>query len=531
MFTRKSTGLVREGRWIDSFIFNSSASWLFGPLVFSISSLYYLSGADLISAEGIALLFALAIAAMYAILTALMPRSGGDYVFNSRVLHPSIGFAFNFSLTVWQLFSAAFTLYFIANIALGPGLQVLGFFANSQWISQIGVGLEQPMNSFIFASVVNILFTLVILSGIRKTFTTLNALWGLTILGTLVLIFSLISSSGTRFHSAFNNYVLVSNGTSSVTDPFSFVLQNGAQTQIPYTLAIPAIAICASSVIWVFWETYVAGEVRHANHVKRNISTMAGAGILNGALFALLIYLLYRVVGYQFLTAVTNPFLPGGLFSGPLQAITAVLILTSGNFYSAAVLLLAITLGMTVLLLPALYLQPIRSVFAWSFDRVVPERMSAVSSRFHTPLITTVILSSVVEVMLVLITVFSSSLLQIFYSVIIGPAFSSIFPTAASAIVIRFRRKDLLGQMSSQRSYILTLLGIASAGFILFMTYVFIANESFFFYSNSFSYSFLIVLNFVFIPIGGLIYLISYISRRSHDRIDLNTIAMEIPPE
>ncbi|MGI0080865.1 MAG: APC family permease, partial [Nitrososphaerales archaeon] len=105
MFRRKSTGLVREGRWIDSFIFNSSASWLFGPLVFAISALYWLNGADLLSAEGIALIFALAIAAMYAILTAVMPRSGGDYVFNSRILHPSIGFGFNFSLTVWQLFS------------------------------------------------------------------------------------------------------------------------------------------------------------------------------------------------------------------------------------------------------------------------------------------------------------------------------------------------------------------------------------------------------------------------------------------
>ena len=532
MFRRKSTGLVREGRWIDSFIFNSSASWLFGPLVFSISALYWLNGSDLISAEGIALIFALAIAGMYAILTALMPRSGGDYVFNSRILHPSIGFGFNFSLTVWQLFSAAFTLYFITNVALGPGLQVLGFFAGAHWISQMGTALEQPINSFIFASVVNVLLGLVMLSGIRKTFTTLNALWGLTILGTIVMIFALITSSAAKFQSSFNSFVVASNGTSSVADPFAFVIQNGSPSAPPFVLAIPAIAICASSVIWVFWETYVSGEVRRASQVKRNVSTMAGAGVLNGALFALLIYLLYRVIGAQFLTAVTNPGLPGGLFSSSIQAVTAVLILTSGNFYSAAILILAVVLGTTVLLLPALYLQPIRSVFAWSFDRIVPERMGSVSPRFHTPLVTTVILSAVVEIMLVVITVFSASLEQIFYAVIIGPAFSSIFPTALSAIVIGFRRKDLLSpQLRGGKAYILTVLGFVSLGFILFMTYVFVENESFFFFSTVFSSDFLVVLNFVFIPLGALIYFVSYASRKSKNRIDLNKIMMEIPPE
>lgn len=529
MFRRKSTGLVRQGRWIDSFIFNSSASWLFGPLIFAIADLYYLSGANLISAEGIALIFALAIAVMYAILTSVMPRSGGDYVFNSRILHPSIGFAFSFSLTVWQLFSAAFTLYFIANVALSPGLQVLGFFGGAPWITQLGVALGQPTNSFIFASAVNVLFTFVMLSGIRKTFNALNALWGLTIFGTLVMMVSLLASNAARFHSAFNSYVLASNGTSSVSDPFSFVIKNGAPNGIPYVLAIPAIAICASSVIWVFWETYLGGEIRNAASLKRNISTMAGAAILNAGLFIVLVYLLYQVVGYQFLAALTNTFAPSSLFISPLQAVTAVLILTTGSFYSAFIVLLAATLGYAVILLPALYLQPIRSVFAWSFDRVVPSKMSSVSSRFHTPLVTTIVVFAIIEAALVLINSEYNSLLTIFFAVIIGPAFSSIFPTALSAIAIRFRRKNLL--MSSRigsgaKSYLITFLGIVSLGFILFMTYVFVANEALFGLSD-----YLVVMNFIFIPIGAMIYLASYALRKSQNKIDLNKMVVEIPPE
>src|SRR5487761_1724540 len=44
LFARNSTGLVRQGRWIDAFIFNSSASWMFGTLIFALSTIVYFDG-------------------------------------------------------------------------------------------------------------------------------------------------------------------------------------------------------------------------------------------------------------------------------------------------------------------------------------------------------------------------------------------------------------------------------------------------------------------------------------------------------
>ncbi|HVB12496.1 MAG TPA: amino acid permease [Nitrososphaerales archaeon] len=538
LFTRNSTGLVRQGRWFDSFIFNSSSSWMFGTLILALSSLAWLKGVDLISAEGIALLFAIAIAVMYAILTAMMPRSGGDYVFNSRILHPSIGFSFNFSLSVWQLFSAAFTLFFIANVALSPGLEVLGYYANMQWLNQVGVWFSNPTNAFIVATIVNILFTLVTLTGIRRTFTSLDVLWGITIFGTIVMIVSLLVTTPSAFHAAFNSFMTNANGTSTSRDAFTSVIQLGAPIPPVYALAFPAVAIVADSVIWVFWETYVSGEVRHANQAKRNISTMVGAAVLNAAFFVTLAYLLYSRVGVQFLTALTNlsnVASPATPFGSSLQALTTVLILATGNFYAALILVVAITLGFSVLLLPALYLQPIRSIFAWSFDRIFPDRFNSVSSRFHTPLLTTLTVFVLIEGALVLITEEYNSLLGIFFAVIVAPAFSCIFPTSLSAIVagLRARRAGTVrAQISIGRWYIITLLGILSLSFISYMTYVFVTNEQFFFATSTFlSPNTLIALNFVFIPIGALIYFASYQFRKSRNKININRIAMEIPPE
>lgn len=507
---------------------------MFGTLIFALSSFVYFGGANLVSAEGLALIFAIAIAVMYAILTALMPRSGGDYIFNSRIIHPVFGFSFNFSLTVWQLFSAAFTLFFIANVALGPGLQVLGFYANSPVLVNFGNWLVLPVNSLIFATVVNVLFTLLITAGIRRTFSALDIMWILTLMGSFVMIGALFATTHAGFQSAFNDFMLKSNGTSTIANSFKFV--EGATPAPPNRLAIPEIAICADSVIWVFWTAYVAGEIRHANVVRRNISSMAGAAFLNALFFVTLVILLYSRIGIPFLSGITSlagtsSALP---FSSTLQALSAVLVLSTGSFWAGLVVLIAITLGYSVLLLPALYLQPIRSAFAWSFDRVVPIKWSSVSSRFHTPIVTTLGVFVVIQIALLLITLASNSLLGIYSTAVIAPAFSCIFATSCAAIFFKFRKHSLPElELKQRRSYLITAVGALSLAFILFMTYEFMSNESFFFSypSSGLSTTALIVLNFVFIPIGALIYYISYTLRKQKNKIDLNLIASQLPPE
>jgi APA family basic amino acid/polyamine antiporter len=535
LFARKSTGLVRQGRWIDAFIFNSSASWMFGTLIFALSTIVNFGGSDVFSAEGIALIFALAIAGMYAILTSIMPRSGGDYVFNTRIVHPVFGFSFNFSLTVWQLFSAAFTLYFISNVALSPGLEVLGYFDSNQFLIQSGMWLGNPFNSLIFASVVNVLFIYVISTGIRKTFTTLNALWIITLAGTFLMIASLLTSSQKSFQSAFNSFVVAANGTSTSANTFSFV--QAAIGAPHFVLATPEIAIVADSVIWVFWMSYIAGEVRHTNERKRNFSAMGGAALLNCIFFLVLVYLLYSRVGVPFISGLTylSAISPSPLpFTSSLQALSAVLVLSTGNFFAALFVLLAIVLGYSVLLLPALYLQPIRSIFAWSFDRIISEKWSSVSSKFHSPIISTIGVFVIIEAAIVLISFESGVLLGIYSAAVIAPAFSSIFPTAVSAIALRFRaRKDRVVQgLIHSKINLITTLGCVSLGFIIFMTYEFLSNESFFFPPFAgLSSSLLIAYNFIFIPLGALIYFASYTARRRKSKININMIASEIPPE
>ncbi|HKM50653.1 MAG TPA: APC family permease, partial [Candidatus Bathyarchaeia archaeon] len=94
-FLRQATGLVREISTLDAFILNMSASAVGPALVYMIVGTTMFPGADVIVPCLIATVLSLFIAATYAQLTAALPRSGGDYVFNSRILHPAIGFGMN----------------------------------------------------------------------------------------------------------------------------------------------------------------------------------------------------------------------------------------------------------------------------------------------------------------------------------------------------------------------------------------------------------------------------------------------------
>src|SRR5262245_32947130 len=92
MFVRGSTGLVREVKPVDQFIFNACLVNLglagvfifeFGPWARPEGNLYLIT---LIAGLGF-----LCVAACYALLSSAFPRTGGDYVFNTRILGGAIG--------------------------------------------------------------------------------------------------------------------------------------------------------------------------------------------------------------------------------------------------------------------------------------------------------------------------------------------------------------------------------------------------------------------------------------------------------
>src|SRR5215471_1675531 len=99
---REATGLIRSMSTLDAFWLNLYAATplpgvVFGFLyAFTIFPNAYAPAAYVIGGLGYTLL-----SVVYAYLSAAMPRSGGNYIFQSRVLHPALGFGSSLNDQFW----------------------------------------------------------------------------------------------------------------------------------------------------------------------------------------------------------------------------------------------------------------------------------------------------------------------------------------------------------------------------------------------------------------------------------------------
>src|SRR5512137_2074584 len=90
LFLRKASGLVRAWSVFDAFIYATFSINLITLGLFIFSYCYYLGG-SLITGVVIGAVFTIFEVIVYASLISAMPRAGGDYVWQSRILNRAIG--------------------------------------------------------------------------------------------------------------------------------------------------------------------------------------------------------------------------------------------------------------------------------------------------------------------------------------------------------------------------------------------------------------------------------------------------------
>jgi basic amino acid/polyamine antiporter, APA family len=126
-------------------------------------------------------------------------------------------------------------------------------------------------------------------------------------------------------------------------------------------------------------------------------------------------------------------------FAAGVPAYPEIMGIASGSPVLSILMTLGFTAGLFIWL-PQTMLMASRSMFAWSFDRVVPERLSWVEPRSRSPLVA---LAIILALVIASTAIYSFTTWFTTLTVLLGISFTMVF-TAIAGIVLPFRQRALV---------------------------------------------------------------------------------------
>ena len=390
VFVRKSSGLVRVMSPSSAFVYNVLTMGLIFPWTY-LWAPGALPGGQLVWGILLAMVLEIPIALAYVWLSTALPRSGGDYVFQSRVLGGGIGFTLVFSgFVIWILQWVALSGWLLATLGFAPLFLGLGASLSSSALVDLSTWFTTP-TGIIVTSVANALVAMLILVSGFKNYVRLQRVMWIAILvsfGTmLVVLFTTAASSVAGRLDAFSAAI---GGSSTFTADATAAAQAGGVELNPAFSLLATLLIAPIAWTSLQWATYSAqqnGEIKSAGNFRNQLYIIVGSLVLTGLLLAILAWVLENTVGTQFLYVAGS-----GYWSGVSEATLA------GSYLWPNIIATALANNPIVTLLIAFgfilnghqivhncYIGMTRVMVAMSLDRVLPEWVSRVSDRFHTP--------------------------------------------------------------------------------------------------------------------------------------------------
>lgn len=491
-FARKASGLVRGLSMWDAFGVGFMNQGL-TPSIWVMISLglgVYLGG-NLIIATIISLVLAgIGFPLVWGILGGSMPRSGGEYIYNSRIIHPLVGIGESFgNAFIWLMW-----IYVLAPWMADPGCIMLSEFMGWTWLYDAATetffgGLPYTWGMFVIASVTSLIAFFFVVFGIKVFARVQKVIMGFGILGALVIVVVLLAYSKADFIASWNS--LAAEYGSLNYDEFVAAAGAAAGTEMPTTwnwYDTFGVMVAGS---WLFAYSYcitfIAGEVKRPD---KSIILSNFFAILVPAIFMILTAIgLYTLVDFNFLSATA------WVDNAGTDAIAGYNMPWSPNFVGLAAVvnqnpvvlfLMAFSFLLFTLWWVAIsYLAFPRILFAWGMDRMGPKWFTDVNARFASP-IKNYILCLVLAQILIAVYTFYLPFQEQGLSVTALEIFSVFGVTAIAAAIFPFsRRSKGIWEASPYRKWKFLGVPIVTLGAVVNLAYLVILAVFFFFQPTS----------------------------------------------
>lgn len=524
VFARKATGLRREASARDVFIYNTNNQNIgigVAFMVLLIPPLY--AGASMVTATLIAGLLALPMAGVYAYFAAAMPRSGGDYVYISRTLHPYLGFLSSWNWVVWLVTYTGIPAAYLAQYGLSGLFRELGFVFDSPRLVSYGDNFSRKWWIFVAGSLLLTFFAIVFTLGTRLYFRIQNTTFAIAMAGVVIGLIVLAVKGHSDSVAGINAYAQGLGGPTDAVGAAAKSSGNLQQAGFDFKQTMYAMVWPLFITLYAITSSFIGGEVRNAK--RSQFLAMPGSIVYVTILMFLLVVGLNHAVGTTVLGQIglADPTVMGLGSTPTYNEIIAATVHNQGWL----IVILGISFAFwTYVWLPINFLASTRAILAWAFDGLFPRKLSEVNERYHTPIYAIVLIWIASEVCLYLYVDQIFNTLNGIFAWILSFVLCSI-----AAMLFPYRRRELWQESPWNGSTLgipnITLLGGLSTVCLLFCEYWFWYDPIQGFDTWGTTLRWVMVL---IIPTATVIYGIAWFTSKQRG-VSVDKVFAEIPPE
>jgi basic amino acid/polyamine antiporter, APA family len=407
-FVRQSSGLIREFGISDVVLINIVGVNLGIVASLSIASVAGIwPGASMIILAVIGALVSLATVGVYGMFSAAMPRAGGDYVFVGRSLTPWLGFLANWMITLSLFVVLGIFAVGLYTQALAPSLAAFGLTVDAPGLVEAAETISTDKTLQAFLAIATVLAGAAIaIAGDRAVKWTFRILGTIGIGGMAVIVLTLLFTSSEGWANNMNEALANYNG--GTVEGINAAAHEAGFSDVGFSLSASLSAIPFAFYLYVglTYTSYLGGEIQRP---QRSQPLGMGLALLISLTFMVLFFAgVYKTMGWENVhswayLAGENPEALKFFGESPIGAF--LIGAGSGSPIIAAIGVVNFV-AWTFMIIVFASIMPIRNLFAWSMDGLIPQAVSKVSKR-GTPYVATVIVA-VFAIGMVILTLYST---------------------------------------------------------------------------------------------------------------------------
>src|SRR5579863_2355328 len=530
LFLRKATGLVRGWSVRDSMIYATLSTNVvtLGMVEWTVQSSFphgNLLYSILLSGVWVSFLVV-----AYSGLVVTIPRAGGDYVWQSRILGSGIGFVM--AATGWW-----FILWLWAPI-YGQVLSEEFFQPIWATLGYHGTFFVSDTGKFVVTLITIALAGLLVSIGMAGYARIQKWCFYGGLLGVLVLVILLLASSHSSFISSFNletHKLFGLNGAYQAVNASAATAGYVAPTFGGGTLgqSMLLVPFMMFYLLWPNWGTTLYGEVRGASDFRRVFSGMFIGLWTTVALSVVFLLLFAKTFGWAFYQNANAEWI-SSVYALPAKAALPIFpypVMLAGWIVhnTAFQVILLLLMGLWFFgWVGTLFLSSTRVIFAAAFDRVLPDAAAQVSEKRRVPM-ASLVLMLLPAVGLSALYAYNSTFATYTLDATLVIAVTYLF-SAIAVVILPWRKPDLWAASPASKIKLLGVpvvpaAGAITIGLIGFCLYEWLSNSAYGINNNDS----LIYMGAMYV-LALVIFLVAR-TVRARQGIDLSLINKEIPVE